>query len=231
MLILLAELPTPYYMGLLTLRNKQNLNNKMKKLNNKIAIGAVAAVILVIAGVILAKTYYFEPREDKASTALAKGQQYFAQDDFDTALNGDGKGYIGFINIANDYSGTDAANLANLYAGLSYAHKGNAKEAIKYLEDFSTGDDMMVSPAAIAALGNCYAEVGEVDKAISLLKKAAKKADNNSLSATFLIQAGELLESQGKKDDALDLYNQVKEKYTESMQYQEIDKYIERASK
>jgi tetratricopeptide (TPR) repeat protein len=152
-------------------------------------------------------------------------------DEYDTALNGDGKGYIGFINIINDYSGTDAANLANLYAGLSYAHKGKAQEAIKYLEDYSAGDDMMVSPAAIAALGNCYAEVGDVDKAIKLLLKAAKKADNNSLSPTFLIQAGELYESQGKNEDALDCYNQVKEKYTESMQYQEIDKYIERASK
>jgi hypothetical protein len=45
-----------------------------------------------------------------------------------------------------------------------------------------------------------------------------------------LIQAGEILESQGKKDDALVLYKEVKQKYFNSMQYQDIDKYIERAS-
>jgi len=134
------------------------------------------------------------------------------------------------LNIASDYSGTKAANLARLYAGLSYAHLGKAKEAVEMLSDFDEADDQMISPAALGALGNCYAEVGEVDKAISTLKKAAKKADNNSLSPTFLITAGELLESQGKKEDALDCYKQVKEKYQESMQYQEIDKYIERAS-
>ena len=55
-------------------------------------------------------------------------------------------------------------------------------------------------------------------------------ADNNSLSPTFLIQAGEILESQGKKSEALELYKEVKEKYFNSMQYQTIDAYIERAS-
>ena len=57
---------------------------------------------------------------------------------------------------------------------------------------------------------------------------AASMADNNSLSPTFLIQAGEILESQGKKDEALKLYQEVKEKYFNSMQYQIIDAYIER---
>ena len=61
------------------------------------------------------------------------------------------------------------------------------------------------------------------------LKKAAKMADNNTLSPVYLIQAGEILESQGKKAEALELYQQVKEKYVNSMQYQSIDKYIERA--
>ena len=40
----------------------------------------------------------------------------------------------------------------------------------------------------------------------------------------------EILESQGKKDEALELYKEIKQKYFNSMQYQEIDKYIERAS-
>ena len=53
-------------------------------------------------------------------------------------------------------------------------------------------------------------------------------ADNNSLSPTFLIQAGEILESQGKKADALKLYEKIKKDYFQSMQYQTIDQYIER---
>ena len=65
---------------------------------------------------------------------------------------------------------------------------------------------------------------------MSILKKAAAKADNNTLSPLFLLQAGEILESQGKNADALELYKEIKQKYINSMQYQLIDKYIERVS-
>ena len=197
----------------------------------KALIYGVLAVIVVIAGVIVYNQYVSAPREDKASTALAKGQEYFQQDLYEKALNGDGAGYAGFVKVAADYSSTDAGNLANLYAGLCYAGLGKWNEAAKYLEDFDTKDDQMISPAAEGALGNAYAHLNQLDKAVTHLKNAAKNADNNSLSPTFLIQAGEILESQGKAAEALELYKQVKEKYVYSMQYQTIDKYIERASK
>ena len=197
----------------------------------KAIIYGVLAVIVVIAGVIVYNQYVAAPREDKASTALAKGQEYFQQDLYEKALNGDGAGYAGFVKVAADYSSTDAGKLANLYAGLCYAGLGKWNEAAKYLEDFDTKDDQMISPAAEGALGNAYAHLNQLDKAVTHLKNAAKNADNNSLSPTFLIQAGEILESQGKAAEALELYKQVKEKYVYSMQYQTIDKYIERASK
>ena len=198
---------------------------------------AVVAVIVIIAGIALYNVYVDGPREDKASTALAKGQQYFNQEQFDKALNGDGASYAGFIKIASDYSGTDAANLANLYAGLCYANLGKWNEAVTTLEKFSSKSDAMISPAAMAALGNAYANTGNVDKAISAFKKAADMADskaaddtNNSLSPTFLIQAAQLLESQNKSDEALKIYQDVKKKYVNSqvVQSSEIDKYIER---
>lgn len=199
---------------------------------------AVVAVVVVIGGLLLYQAYVAAPREDKASTAIAKGQELFNQEQFDKALNGDGAGYAGFVKIASDYSGTDAGNLANLYAGLSYANLGKWSEAVSYLEKFSPENDAMVSPAAVAALGNAYAQTGNVDKAISTLKKAAEMADskaegvNNSISPTFLVQAGILLESQNKKDEALKLYQDVKKKYVNSqlVQSSEIDKYIERVS-
>lgn len=190
----------------------------------------IAAIIILVAGFILYENYVAAPREDKASTILAKGQEYFDAGAVDKALNGDGAGFPGFVRVASDYSSTKAGNLANLYTGLCYAQMGKWQEAVKYLDGFSGGSDQMISPAAEGALGNAYAHVNQLDKAVEYLKKAAKDADNNSLSPTFLIQAGEILESQGKKDDALVLYKEIKQKYFNSMQYQEIDKYIERAS-
>ena len=171
---------------------------------------------------------------------MAKGQEYFNNEMFDKALNGDGAGYAGFVKVADDFSGTDAANLANLYAGLCYANLNKWQEAVNSLEAYSASSDAMVSPAAQAALGNAYAHLNQLDKAVDALKKAAKMADakaeddtNNSLSPTFLLQAAEILESQGNKADALEIYQNIKKNYVNSalVQSQEIDKYIERASR
>lgn len=206
----------------------------------KAIIIAVAAIIIAVVGGFLYKAYVAQPREEKASTTLAKGQEYFDAEQFDKALKGDGAGYAGLLNIIRDYSSTDAANLANLYAGLCYANLNKWDDAVKYLDAYSPADDAMVSPAAIAALGNAYAHVNRIDKAIDNLEKAAEMADkqakdgvNNSIAPTFYLQAGILLESQGKKDKALELYQKIKANYVNAqlVQSQEIDKYIERASR
>ena len=175
----------------------------------KAIITVVVALVVIIAGAVLYKTYISEPNEQKASTAIAKGQEYFAQGLFEQALNGDSANFKGFAKLADEYSSTAAGNLANLYAGLCNAQLGKWDAAVKFLEDYDGADDQMISPAAEGALGNAYAHLNQLDKAVSHLKKAAEKADNNSLSPTFLIQAGEILESQGKNDEALKLYQTV----------------------
>lgn len=194
----------------------------------KAIIAAVIAIVVIIAGIVLYQTYVSGPNEQKASTMLAKGQQYFMEGDYQKALNGDSISFKGILNVAKEYSSTKAGNLANLYVGLCYAQLDKWQEAAQYLEKFEGADDAMISPAAVGALGNAYAHLNQLDKAVSNLKKAAEMADNNSLSPTFLIQAGEILESQGNKVEALKLYQQVKDKYYNSMQYQTIDAYIER---
>ena len=196
----------------------------------KAIIAAVVAIVVIIGGAVLYKTYISEPNEQKASTAIAKGQEYFAQGLFQQALAGDSAGFKGFVKLADEYSSTDAGNLANLYAGLCNAQLGKWEDAAKYLEKYDGADDAMISPVAEGALGNVYAHLNQLDKAVSHLKKAAEKADDNSLSPTYLVQAGEILESQGKADEALKLYQQVKEKYFNSMMYSRIDEYIERVS-
>lgn len=196
--------------------------------NKKIIIGIVVALILIVAGTLMYKNLYAEPREEKAQVALFKGQEYFAQESFELALNGDSLGYVGFLKIADQYSGTDAANLAKAYAGLSYKQLGEFDKAIKSLESFS-GNDQMISPSILGAIGNCYAELENLDKATSYLLKAADKADNTTLSPIFLIQAGTIYEKQERFGDAEKVYQKVKDKYFNSFQAMDIDKYIERA--
>lgn len=191
-------------------------------------IGGVVAVIIIVAGFIMYKNLYAEPREEKAQAALFKGQEYFEQDAYEQALNGDSIGYVGFLKVADEYSGTKAANLAKAYAGICYAQLGKYDEAVKMLDGFN-GSDQMVAPAILGATGNCYAQLGQLDKAASTLLSAADKADNNSLSPIFLMQAGEILVKQGKYDDAVNAYTKIKDKYFQSYQAMDIDKYIEQA--
>ena len=190
----------------------------------------LAALIVVIGGGLLYHNLVSVPKENKASTALAKGQEYFSQGDWQKALNGDGAGFAGFASIAKQYSGTDAANLAKLYAGIALYNTGKVQEALKYLKDYSTAGDAMIEAEAIGAMGDCYATLGQKDEAVNAFKKAAAKADNNSLSPIYLVKAGEVLEADSKFDEALKLYQEVKDKYVQSAMQQDIDKYIERAT-
>ncbi len=158
-------------------------------------------------------------------------QQKSANEFYDKALKGDGK-FPGLLKIAKG-SG-NAANMATYLAGVAYYHMGQYKEAISHLEDFSPKGDAGVSPMALAALAHSYACDNQLDKAIAAFKEAADEADNESLSPLYLIEAGKLLESQNKKAEAHELYEEIKAEYPQhgmnqqGMMSSEIDKYIER---
>lgn len=187
-------------------------------------VGGILAVIIIA---LLTYQYYIVPRNAEAADNIAAAEQLFVAGDYEKALNGDGTN-DGFLQIVDKYGSTPSGNLARLYAGLCYAHTDKAEEAVKYLEDYDLCGDMMVSNAALGALGNCYAQLGQNDKAASTLLKAAKRADNNTLSPLYYLQAGQIYESLGNNSKALDCYETIKSDYSQSMQAQDIDKYIER---
>ena len=225
--------------------NKQNLQENQAaeviattgawvETNKKNIISIVVAVVVIVGGY-LGYTYgYQQPREAKAQTLCTDGLQYMQNSDFETALNGEGT-FPGYIKIAEDYSGTDGANLANLYAGVCFAQQNKYQEALPYLEAYKPGKDQSVSAMALFALAQCYAATNNLDKAVDTFVEAAEQADNAALSPMCLVEAGKLLESQDKKDEALKLYEQIKSEYPTSTMVvgnpAEIEKYIERAKK
>ena len=79
-----------------------------------VIMGCVLALVVIVAGVMLYKNYVSGPAELNASTAIAKGQDYFSRQQFELALNGDSTGYAGFAKIASEHRSTAAGNLANL---------------------------------------------------------------------------------------------------------------------
>ena len=198
--------------------------------NQKKLIYSVGTCVAIIIAALLIHQFYIVPRNQRAKESVFQAEQLFQNGSYEKALEGD-EANMGFLAVADKFAGTKVANLAHLYAGLCYEKLGKYEEAVDQLKRFSGKGDEMVSPAALAALGNCYAQLGQNEKAAETLLKAAKKADNNTLSPTFLIQAGQLFEALGKQERALDCYETVKEKYQQSYEYSNIDKYIERIQK
>lgn len=195
--------------------------------NKKCIISTLAVIILIIVGIFALKNLVFEPRQTKAAEALFPGEQYFDQEEYQKALNGDDYDYEGFEFVIKQYKGTKAAKLANAYAGLCYAQLEEYTEAIKYLSKFKA-KDKTATPAILGALANCYAETDQLDKAGSTFLAAANKADDKLFTPYYLLQAGLIYESAGNQSKALDIYNKIKDCYSTSAQATDAEKYITR---
>ena len=196
-----------------------------EKHKNAILYGGGTVLVIIIAALLIHQ-FYITPRNNRANESIFYAEQAFMDGSYEKALNGDGEN-MGFLAVIDEYGSTKAGNIACLYAAKCYAATEKYQEAIDMLDKFDGCGDAMISPAAIALKGNCYAELGENEKAAELLVKAAKQADNNTISPTCLLQAGQIYASLGQNDKALDCYKQIKSKYQQSSVYYEIDKYIE----
>ena len=186
-----------------------------------VVLGIIIVVVLAIFGV---KKFIVEPREAEAQTAIFRAEQLFENDDYATALNGDGN-IAGFMDIINEYGGTKTGNLARYYAGICYLNTGDFENAIKYLDEFK-GKDQIVRPLATGAMGDAYLELDNAAEAAKCYEKAAKESKNSFTSPMFLMKAGlayEMVENYAK---ALEMYKIIKADYPNSNEGFSIEKYI-----
>lgn len=195
--------------------------------NQKTIIIVLAVLAIAVLAVFGVTKFYLEPREKEAQTAIYHAEQYFENDNFATALNGDGN-YLGFVDIINDFGGTKTANLAKYYAGICYLNTGDFNQAVSYLKDFK-GKDVLVSSLALGALADAYMELDKVAEAAAAYEKAANKSENTLTSPMYLLRAGMAYEMAGNYQQALNVYNKIKKDYPTSNEGFSIEKYIARA--
>ncbi len=199
------------------------------KNDNRLKLLALAGIIALLAGIyIIYKVAFKDPKEAEASAAIYKAEEQFARDSFALALENPGGGYDGFLDVIDNYNNTKAGNLAKYYAGISYLNLGRYEDAINYLESYKASDDL-TSITKFGALGDAYAENGQIDKAMSLYQKAASAGDNEFLIPYYLKKLGMLNLQQGNTSAALDAFNKIKEKYGDSSQGEDIDRFIAKA--
>lgn len=192
--------------------------------NQKTILICVVVIVVIVLAVFGLRKWYFQPREVRAAEEMFAAEQWFAQGDYEKALNGDDT-YRGFMSIIDSYGCTKAGNLAKYYAGMANLRLGNYDEASKWLGKYS-GKDIFTKPLAIMGQGDAEMELGNTDKAISLYVKAAQTDDNYITAPTAWFKAGLANLAAGNKAEALKCFQTVKRSYPESSEWQEIDKYI-----
>jgi tetratricopeptide (TPR) repeat protein len=203
-------------------KTEQYIENNQENL-----VRIVGAIVVVIALFIGYQKLYIAPMEKEAQADMFMAELYFQKDSFNLALNGDGQ-YLGFIDIADEYSSTKPGKLANYYAGLSYLNTGDFENAIEYLDDFSS-DDIILSSLALGCIGDAYMELGDTDNALSYYEDAASYTDNEFTTPRYMLKQAMIHESNGDYADALALYKGIEADYKSSREGNGIEKYIARA--
>ena len=190
-------------------------------------------LIIVISSIVVLITLYMgyqkiiiDPKNREALAEMFIAEKYFEDESYETALNGDGQ-YLGFIDIINDYGNTKAGNLANYYAGISYLNLGDNENAIEYLSNFKSKDEIIYS-ISLGSLGDAYINLNQIEKGISYYQKAAKNSNNKFTSPIYLKKAAIAYENIGNFDEALSNYTKIKDEFNNSEEAADIDKYISR---
>jgi TolA-binding protein len=184
----------------------------------------ILAIIVVVGGYLGYKKFYLEPNNREAQGAMYVAEQYFEQDSFKLALEGDGANY-GFLDIIDEYSVTKTANLSHYYAGICYLRAGQFEDAIEHLEKFDA-EDIMVASVALGAIGDCYLELNDKEKAASFYLKAGNRKKNSFTSPLYLRKAGLVFEDLQQFEKALKAYQAIEKNYPDTEEGRQIKKYI-----
>lgn len=187
--------------------------------NQKRVIVVLVGVVAVVAAA-WGVNYYSESSNAKAQDAIFEAQFLFEEGDYQQALEG-------FEAVIDDFGSTKVGNLAKAYAGLCHKNLGNNDEAIALLKSFS-GNDNVVAPAILSALGDCYVNADNNAEAAKTFEKAAKAADNAEFSPLYLKKAGLAYEAAGDNASALKVYQNIRDNWFETSIGQSIEKYIVR---
>ena len=190
--------------------------------NPKIVFGVLGVLALVIAGY-FGYGYWVGNRDEEAQRDMFQAIRYFEADSLNLALNGDGNN-LGFLQIIDDYSMTDAGKLANFYVGSIYMKQGKFKPAILYLEDFKA-KDLLVQARAYSLIGDAYMELKDYENAARYYSDAANYKPNKFFSPAYLMKAALAYEKLNQNDKAKAAYQKIIDQYWDSNEYQDARKY------
>ena len=203
--------------------------------NQKYIFVIIGVVALVVLGYLGYKEFIAKPKQTNAMNDMFQAQKYFndavngtAKDSlYNLALTG-GEGKFGMLDIIEEYGGTPSANLANYYAGTAYLRLKDYKNAVEYLGNFKS-DDEVLAPLAKGNIGDAFVQLNQPEDALGYYEEAAKMRDNEYTTPMYLFKAGSVALDLGQADKALGYFKRIKDDYSNSTEAATVDVFIGKA--
>lgn len=184
---------------------------------------------LVLAAVVLAVYFYINQKKadnEAASVALSKVMKIYDSGSYLEAIEGiQGADVKGLKQIVEEFGSTENGETAKIYLANAYSYLGKYDEAIKYYEDYDGSVDYMKA-AALAGRAGYFASKNEYEKAAGLFNEAAGVSKVNGENPDYLLNAGINYLKAGKKDEAKNIFHNIKDNFQSSTITREADKYI-----
>lgn len=198
-----------------------------------------SAVIILLGSYLGYKYLVTMPNEKKANDLIFPAEKLFGlmaasssynKDTVNLVLNGDkAAGITGLLKIASSLGSTMSGNRAQYMIGACYLQLKQFDKAISHLKDFDGNDATQIQSKCYILLGHAYAEQKKTEEALEYYKKAGTISDlDEGMASEALYMAGRYAEALGKTKDAIDLFQNLKDKYPASQRVSsgDVDKYL-----
>jgi|AntDeeMinimDraft_5_1070356.scaffolds.fasta_scaffold05530_1 predicted negative regulator of RcsB-dependent stress response len=195
--------------------------------HKKVIIGSAVVVLLAIA-LAIGYHYYQKSQNQEAQQLMGMAETFYLQGDYERALTGSEEDFtIGFQQIADNYSRTQAGNLAHYYAAVSEYNLGNTQQALSYMQDYEAPAGIL-GVAPLSFHGVLLTEVGNHLQAAKIYVKAAEWDENPSTAPYNYLEAAKAFHDSGEMENAKTYARLVIDEYENSSQVAEANKLLGR---
>ena len=197
-------------------------------------IGAILSVLVLFSAYYAYDKFIIQPKTVESNLEIFTAQKYFdlavkSDEDkdslFNLALNG-AEGKYGFLDIIENYSGTDASNISYYSAGMAYYNLKKYDLAIEFLENFSS-DDQILQSLSYSTIGDAFVQLNQFDDGLNYYETAMSYTENSFIKPIILQKAGDLAKELGKLNAAKKYYQEIKDDFPKSNEASLIDIKLE----
>ena len=173
---------------------------------------AFGILVIGVLGWFGYQQFIIGPKNEEATKSYLSAQKNLTEGKEDLALGGKSVANPGFLGTYDQYGSTKAGKLAAYNAGLIEVKKGHYQKAYDLLDNFSSGNKVLVA-LKYGAMADCLSNLNKSDDALAMADKASSASDDAYTSYYFTKKAGMLALALKKNADAKKYFAAIDDKY------------------